>query len=349
MTFSLLCQHDGAVYCVADTAITGLAGLATEHSSFGEKHKTEGRIIQEALLKIVPLGTHGLVTFAGSYQNALNYRVELQRLVAEGGGVDDSMAAAGETVITRDELDHVEMLVGWTDGSGSNTRRWSSRTPNEIERDPEICWAGSMPPDLADAVVTALRYTLATKPKKNWVLPSLLGVAQSMGVHDYLIEKGVGGAFVGAKADIGGFSWQEDTTYFVYPPYRNQSLPLIVTTLVRDDIAAAMSHNNGEHNWIPLPNKIDMLKDMRWWVDKWDASVFEIFRHLKCRYFIFLSIKERRMVILESEERSAKNKYLGVEVAEGINIGATQELLDYLFGEISIECDFSGSCPQGFS
>lgn len=57
MTYCVGWKHQGAVFLLADAALTKLAEPSTDCSSFGELHgKVRGEHVEEALLKLVPVG-----------------------------------------------------------------------------------------------------------------------------------------------------------------------------------------------------------------------------------------------------------------------------------------------------
>jgi hypothetical protein len=77
---------------------------------------------------------------------------------------------------------------------------------------------GALNNSLEDSVRAVVAKLLSSNLADDVVLVTVLAYLQSLGVSNYLIETGVGGAFFGASIDVVGIRWQPDVSYLLYDP-----------------------------------------------------------------------------------------------------------------------------------
>lgn len=326
MTFCAVFCHADTAFFVGDSAITGLPGLVSKTSTFGElQDRGTTEHVQEALLKIFPIGARGALAYSGSVRNAVDFIKTVRVLVEVDQPLPDAIKRCASDLQLKDELDHFELLGAFVEAERVRTFYWASKDAGNLVFDIVYATIGSLSADhlsLVDGSVKNLHAAASDAMDPSMVLPSWLGNLQAMGVHAALLDEGVGGAFVGAMVSVGhGFSWQDDITYILCPPTGASVFPRIVTVAVREDVAAVMSFYEGKAFPAVLPHEVVWLADATDWQQRWWSSLFrEVFKGLQCRFFVMLSVSERKVIVIRSSERSPKSKWLQIHLDAGIAI-----------------------------
>jgi hypothetical protein len=79
--------------------------------------------------------------------------------------------------------------------------------------------------------------------KPSWFLTSVLAFVQSYGIHEYILEQGVGGAFCGLFIGEHSIEWQSDLLFLLYDRGRDPNINA-VSSIVRDHVLVVRSLYN---------------------------------------------------------------------------------------------------------
>jgi hypothetical protein len=224
MTYCLGWKTQTCAYLVADTATTSLRPLSTFRSSFGEQHVfgATGNT-QEGALKVISAHRAG-ITFSGNA--SLGYAVvETFRMAVEAGvAPQPALQMAINSNISYGDRPDLSMLCAFVEGCDAHLRSFN--------KDHDQCFVEHVPGDLVqlgslvgkeENIVCQISDTFIGKLKQTdlegpALLACALGLCQSYGIHNGLLELGVDGAFAGAVIDASGFHWQPDTAYLLFTP-----------------------------------------------------------------------------------------------------------------------------------
>jgi hypothetical protein len=227
MTFNLLWRDDARAYLLSDTAESFRSNLLFPVSSFGEYANAGDGSPQEAAMKIVQVGSHGIVTASGDGRVARAMMDALHRLPPRDleDGVANALKLAAQAV---------EPVVGAVGGAqwlcaewrGENLRTfcWRGHIVEESVNQPVLI-AGSPSNEIAGGfatVATEVCQGIAAHRSRGAVLPPtaelavLAGVVQAMvGAEAMMAYRGIGGAVIGAVVGAEGVVWQPDTIYLL--------------------------------------------------------------------------------------------------------------------------------------
>lgn len=261
MTFLAAWKDPERIVLCADTAVTSGSVLATAQSSFGEAHLNTQTRVEEAALKLCRVSPHVLAGVVGDANPAFAFLDRVHDQLVHGfpeGGLRNLLGSLERTAEGSFGLafghlveGHPSLTFFTSTGGVSNLDDMDSAA---------LLSAGSLPEHLRRLVKQVSTATGRDLPR-DVARIAVLSFVQSLGVHDYLMPVGVGGAFFMAFVDRGGVNWQPDVNFILYPPgvygstptftERDKAeiaanLPVVdsisyVRTLVRDDCGLAVT------------------------------------------------------------------------------------------------------------
>jgi hypothetical protein len=238
MTINIGWHFNGHVYLIADTAVTDYSSPKPYASTttFSEATIQEkSGTIEERHMKIVPLGTHAAAAISGCIGPATAFINELKR------ERNPNLAEAVlEVANGRRTSEHAafNLLIGSHLAASTQLLHFSSKSQS-ITAIPELLDlpADQTQPSIAEEATLLLRNvviegsaghdlkhlmqlvaTIASVGDEDAhrALIGTVGLLQSQGIINYLLETGVGGAMFGAFINKHGLQWQPDVTFQIY-------------------------------------------------------------------------------------------------------------------------------------
>jgi hypothetical protein len=219
MTYCIAWKSESSVFMAADAAITSEDAPQVERSSFGEKHSRIGGrkdtpYVKEETLKIRTIGDCA-VTFAGSVSVGRRVISDMDRAIAKGVAPVESFKAA---TTSNDPNGRVQMILAYRHDGTPMLATYNVQEDRLVLPDVKLAQCGSMKSGYHELTSKYIDAFLAIRDAPHRILIQALGLLQSYGIHDYLIEHGVGGGFCGLYLDKEGLHWQPDILYVVAHP-----------------------------------------------------------------------------------------------------------------------------------
>ena len=311
MTYILGWKWQGSAYLCADTAVTepGDGPKPSQRSSYGERSFSDTkRTVHEGVMKLFHLGNVA-VALCGDIQNARAFIEELSERLKSG---QPSIDALGKTVANRTPIDKRAEFKLLIVVNGQEDRRLFAFNMNGDQaltesQDGQLVQFGSIPGHMAgmtqqwlDALV---RHFAADSDSMLAISVSML---QSYGVHDYLMDSGVGGTFCGLVADSRGLRWQKDLLTMIYGP-KFQPIGMIAA-IVRDNVLIVRSNLNNRCGYFgdALMGALDDRWKARWWDDS-----FEHIRTGRFHFVALISNGQRTLTVAEMRQE-LKSDYVHI-------------------------------------
>ena len=327
MTYCVGWKTLNAVYLIADTAITSFKPLQCDTTSFGEKQGTEsgkdtGPLVEERALKITQLGKSAAATFAGDVKRGRALTEILEARLNEG----DSPRKALEDAVKQnapfpvDEAVHF-LFAFFDDGKPFLLALDTSQSDiaHEVHG---IIHLGSLNSGFHDLtekfIVPLMRKEIELQNAKHSerVLAQALAVVQSYGIHDYLIEKGVGGAFFGLRISLEGVRWQPDILYVLHSSNLKSENPDLSAVLIRKGVACLVNSIAGRNKFFAYPRQSETVDECTRRVEKASLDAIGSFDRGKFDFITFLNIGKHIVTVVEMRQ-SLTHRLLCVEPVAG--------------------------------
>lgn len=304
MTYCAGWKYNESVFLVADTAVTKPEKPGLEYSSFGQLHSdTRAGYVQEALIKLIPISEGIVVGFSGDVQVASEIIELLRDNVAYAKSASDLIRFA-DSMGPFEPRRGVELLIASSTADGNNELiKWD--TEKGIDRSNAsyyqigslVSYHAALPPFLMDEIA---KKRLETEK----VLPTITSVIQSYGLQENLVQMNIGGVIFGLYTSLGKVSWQEDTNYVLYSP--NGANPFsYISAIARDNaLIVNSSVTNDIRIFFHSVSEVDKTIN----TPEWRGKVQEQLQSDRFRYWAFLSIKERIVVLLTRTNLNEKSK-----------------------------------------
>lgn len=328
MTFVIAWKESDTVYCVSDSAITGLG--ETETSSFGELSYTfpDGKVVEEKGMKIVPIADNFIVAFSGNVHFANKY-IEHLRENNSHVNIEQSLHSIVSSNPVPDKYSFQLLLLCYTQHNEAKLFSWKSVKPDEILDVPVGISIGSIESQLRKIAHKQLEY-LVTKARMtpDSAFHCMIAILQQLGIINLLMEQGIGGAFFGAKVGPNGFSWQKDITYVLYPPslvenaqhnekVRNTGVGElretqldVITCMVRDNAWITHSPFN---KGVKIITRADLTHlTPKQFVEKWDEPLRQNAEIFESDYYAFASKIGDSVTIVKTGNDATDNKYFSI-------------------------------------
>jgi hypothetical protein len=310
VTYVLGVRFRSSLLLVADSAATTFMpteSAGRELSSFGERHvSTGGRIVHEAALKLINVRDKVLLTCAGEPETLFRAAQDLARTL-DSSAVDSSVRRSVERAAENGPGACCLICAYWSMGMPV-LASFNREGNGSYERHDECVDAGSLQDPHRMAIREMALGIARDRPGDPATLPYVVAVAQSQGLRSYLLEQGVGGVFVGARATEQGICWLPDLAYCVYRTDMTAENRL-VTVIVRENVVAISSPWGGNSAFCNPINTPDPVA----WLTRWQKTLdTKLCRSLDMQYYAFcpLDADETFVVSKESVER---NRYFTVE------------------------------------
>jgi hypothetical protein len=216
MTYCVGWKSQSAVFLAADSAETSFDEPKLKLSTMGEKHstlrgQTDGPFVQESALKLHDFGQCA-VTFAGDCGDGYRVIGNMKQALARGATALDAFA---DSIIDRTGA---QVILAFMDDNRPMLAVWNADGDATLRVDVNRIQLGTINDDYRALTSKMLDTILGFPDHSNRILALTLSLLQSYGIHDYLIERGIGGAFCGLYVDSEGVKWQPDMLCLIAHP-----------------------------------------------------------------------------------------------------------------------------------
>ncbi len=319
MTYCLGWKYQNSIFLVADTAITHKSELRSSHSSFGELHQTiSGEHVEESRLKITPVSPDLIIGFSGNVASAKKI-IQLVKTYYQAIPDIPTLLTSVSNSLGPFSVDQaVSLIIGHFSNNHANLYVWGTTKPDQVVEAPDYAYSGSLPPHFAEIAPLLLGKFVSDNLPVQRVLPSILSILQSLGIHNNLLNFNVGGVFVGVQLNDEGFRWQDDITYILTD--KEFSNTDYIKCFTRDN-ALVVRTTIGNITRVFFDSMNNQSRNT--WLSKWKDDVNqELLRGNSC-YYCILSKEYPNVIIVRSKDCSSETDYLCIDLS---NNGKTYNL-----------------------
>lgn len=325
MTYVLGWRSKDSVFLTADMVTTYHGpgrGLHTNYSTFGEAHIAENnRVIQEEMNKIVVVNDTLALTFTGDIPLAREI-IRIVKLQVGLSGIHDINDISHAFKVAVDSVSPVALsriptfIIAATIDNEPVLLTFSAQDHCQVLQHKYLVQAGSI--KWLYKKITELFYReqaskTMTDPTRLVLINSLI---QIYGVHDHLLEQGVGGAVLGLYLDKNGVHWQNDTCYVIYSINTlGKANPQSVRMAVRENAVILGSPFRGGVSAFFAPtddSNIGLWKAK--WINEWSKQ----FDSFQFDYVVFLAKEYRKITVVKNvKEENGLGKFVRFGKADG--------------------------------
>jgi hypothetical protein len=308
MSYVLGWKTRSNVYVAADSMITSAPTSIDAQSSFGERQISEGGVsVAERGLKIVVDGDLA-IGLCGDSQVARSLAASLFRSYRR---LRDPEAALHEMLVSNGPFSKgcgAQLIVAWR----------GEPCPRLFSFNREGCGGlheygfgegvplGSVRPIYKGVTQELLKRLFVVEPQGSAVyLASALGMLQSLGVRDYLVDDGVGGSFTGVRVTRQAIAWQPDLLYVIDEPGEN--IWSAVATCVRDDTLVVNSTLTNQAR--VFMTDVNDEKNLAQWVTQWGALAGGYITDKRFDFVVLLGLRHHVVIVIEMR-RTLESKAL---------------------------------------
>jgi len=340
MTFCAGWKYKGAVYLIADTAVTKPDKPRSDYSSFGQLHSsTKDGYVEESLLKLIPISKGMAIGFAGDVQVATEIIGLLKDNVQYADSVRDLLRIA-DNMGPFDPKRSVTLLIASSTAQGSvELIKWDSLKGID-QSEADFYQIGSLTSYHSAFTSEFLNFLISGNLAIDRILPTIISVVQSYGVYDDLIQMNVGGLIFGLYTSHGNVYWQEDTNYIIYGP--NIDKISYISAIARDNVIIISSSITNENRI--FAHSISVNRTTIFSQD-WRRRVQEQIDSDRFRYWVFISIQDRVITLLIRNDLQSESKYVRLsKLSNGkFDLAMSPELIQLL--RQAVEDKNDGSIP----
>lgn len=312
MTYVLGWKTKSNVYLAADSMITGASTTIEDQSSFGESHIKDGvDSVSERALKIVLDGDLA-IGLCGNFQLAIDMATFIFRSYRLSRNLEQALQ---ETAVSHGPFPmpmhrDVRLIVAWRGEPFPRLFSFNHDGYGAIHefREGEGVPLGSVGPiqkGITQKLLPKL-FSIESKSGSMAYLASVLGVLQSLGIHDYLLKDGVGGSFTGLCVNHESITWQPDLLYMI--DEQVEDLRPCIATCIRDQSMIVNSSITGES--LVFMTIANDNNDLARWLVKWGEFAKSFILKKKFDYVVLLGLKHRVIIVVEMKG-NAESKMFG--------------------------------------
>lgn len=311
MTYCVGVKTKTGVFIAADSALSSSAPSAlrwdgSSQTAFGERQGDVGphclRYVSEEGLK-VSVGADSVTGFAGD--------VEIARAVVQkyfdgreaGLGARESVRSALVSVTPCEK--EAEILFAFYEFERPCLLRVNTLDQSIVEVDGLVQLGSELVEGHHEWTAKFVSLSLEQLDKRGThplhterVFISFLALLQSYGVHDYLLQHGVGGAFVAAWVTPTGARWQGSNLFVMHGEEPSYEDPMCATS-IHEDVLCLVNNQAGSTkllSWLRVNESSDETKARvdsasERCVAAWDAGTFD--------YFILLNRTRHVVTVVE--------------------------------------------------
>lgn len=337
MTYCLGWRTQDGVVIIADSLLSAERPDVYQHpeipyTTFGQlQGKTGGKClpyVAEEGLKLrvgdnfvggfagdVRVGQRLLSRFRDAYTDGRSLRdAALRAMRSAGGKTSDTTVLIGACVGAKPVLlriDTAQQSVSYVDGLVQ-----TGSVPEAQQR-----WTR----DMAGSLQGLRHPQLGASANASRLFTPLIALLQSYGVHDQLLERGIGGAFLGAWITPEGPQWQHDTLYAVHAADIAATTPVFCGVLVRPGVASLISNQTEEIKLITMGEGApgaDILASADAAIAQFDRGIFD--------YFVSINSSKHIVTVIDMQ-RARHHALLSIKpaaTAGTIGVTWTEELAE---------------------
>jgi len=351
MTYIAAVHRDKDVVLIADAAVTTSSPrLRADYTYFEQLQKQDGsKAVDEAAMKIFQLSEDELCVFAGDVDVGLSVIKFLNENSA--GELNERLQVMSNSLGTFDK--NIQMLLAGTNDSGGYLLAWSSVSPMHIETVPVGGYVSfGSGKKILDKALLSLVSNWCTCPVEDFmvILSSGMQVASQ---HQNAIAENIGGMYSVASITGGSVTWMSDASFLTYAPsnFKNIHSPFlnVVSSFMRNgwqilctrspDLKAKVSEdvNNDGVSGLSIKILSTILNCDDEMLDIFIQEISGLTNKLSSDYYVFLSRKEPRAVIVQSHNKMMSGEKVKANVTNGkLNLEMQPDFLEYLLPKESV-------------
>lgn len=308
MSYVLGWKTQSNTYVAADSMITGTAPSSDVQSSFGERQISGCSVsVAERALKIIVDGDLA-IGLCGVFRLARSLASDVIRSYRR---LHDPEAAIQEMIVSNGPFStgcDAKLIVAWR---GQPCPRLFSFNHDGSAT---LCEAGhgegfqlgSASPMHKGLTWELLKRIVALEDQGPAAhLTAALGLLQSHGIHDYLLENGVGGSFTGLSVTREGIAWQPDLLYLIDEP--GKEIWSGVATCVRDQNLIVNSTMTNEAR--VFATTVNSENDWAQWFKSWGQFAQSFITNRLFDFVVLLGLNRWVVVVIEMR-RASESKVL---------------------------------------
>lgn len=314
MTFCVGWKILECVFLFGDTLLTNYDSekLPTvPKTSFGElqgKQEVYGKnaIVEEGGVKIRTF-EKSAIAFAGSLKTALALEDMVQECLELGATAKDSLQSALYSIQPVSANEEATILLACHEDGKAKLFRLDTLHNGSIEEIDELVQIGSISKchrENVENMIASLTKELLTRYRPDHhsyqnILIRIAALLQSLGIHDFIVSEGVGGAFVGVCISECGVIWQPDTLYCLHPPIPEAENIFFTGLFVRDQVVCLVSTAANVNIYMASPLKYESYEARMARVLAVSDVVLNQFDSGRFEYLIFLNTALHTSTVLE--------------------------------------------------
>lgn len=296
------------VVLAADSAVTHGDEVTQSISSLGEmSDATKG--IEEAALKIVPLGTHAAATIAGVAHDALDALAWIKPHLA----ADDFEKMWADAMSVKTQVSFEILVARWHRGVPELYRCIGRHAERVRPGQPAII--GSVRDDERTTLETRTRMMLVRGHQAEMIQLGTCALLVWRAFNEVGFKDHMGGTPASLVVNAKGLAWMPDTSIYAVdvrpgPDGKRAFHETIhrVSIIGRDDVVAVSSTYTNETRLLVNPATAESLSS---WRAKWIDEVLAVSRQNSVKLVGLVALIPRRLALLEL--RLCQNKYIKVE------------------------------------
>jgi hypothetical protein len=223
----------------------------------------------------------------------------------------------------------VSLIIASSSDNGNNELiKWN--TAEGIDQtNADFYQIGSLDSYHANTIHSLLEFFTSRNLAVDRVLPAIISVFQSYGVHEDLIQMNVGGLTTGLRTTHGNITWLEDTNYAIYGSNIGSNLSYI-SAIVRDNAVIVGSSITNDTRVFYHPANAQANINSQDWRDRvQDQLSSDRFRHW---VFINNDSQNRVITLIIRNDLATESKYFSLSrISEGkYRLGLSSELEEIL-------------------
>lgn len=336
MTYCIGWKYNNTIFLVADSAQTGNQLPSTEYSSFGELHQQVNEyVVEEALLKIVPISENCVISFAGDVQLAFDIIKHIKEFYATyQHDINEILTSVRKSLwpLPKDKCGkeaYVELIIGIYHNNRPQILKWNTKNPNHVELTEDFCSIGCLTNSYDTKIKNVLNGMTQNNKNEDDLLAGIITTLQVYGMKDLLIKKYAGGNFSGIRITNQGVFWQKDITY-VFLNGNNEKNYFKVTWIARNNNAIVLSTK--EKRIYAFGNSVNSsVNDDT--ITNAIYTCFDVARTGNAKYFVFIATNTYNAAIAKQLGKADTNHFFNISRNEEnvLDIEIKPSLRNFLF------------------
>lgn len=160
-------------------------------------------------------------------------------------------------------------------------------------------------------------------PRPEVFLVAAVAWLQSIGTREYVLERGIGGAFYGLYSDTQGIKWQSDVVFGIHRRMSSTTLPVI--TMVRDNVV--LVHSGVDEASRAMYSSTSSTVTIAEWYARW-GSFDDAALGSAIRFVVLIDCVDWRVAVFELAE-DGSSRYLRFEGPTRRSDGRLQIAVDF--------------------